>query len=74
MGGMIKATPPIRCSWREAPAGQVISHVRLAAERTVQPTNVSGVTIAALQIYIRGNPCRQYPRSKYQGLKVRGLL
>lgn len=26
---MIKARPPIRCSRREAPAGQVISHVQL---------------------------------------------
>lgn len=27
-GGMIKATPPIRCSSREAPASQVIFHVQ----------------------------------------------
>lgn len=44
---MIKATPPIRCSSRQAPASQVILHVRPGAW-AVSPSNALNASVTSL--------------------------
>lgn len=49
---MIKATPPIRCSRRQAPAGQLTFHVQLRAG-TVSPDNVLNASVAVSLMWDR---------------------